>query len=181
MGNPLLTNVLGLSDPSCARARYSLIAMAKDGRRNPSKTPRRTYTQAERAHALELYVEHGPAEASRRSGIPSGTIRQWALREGLVKARAEGVRANVDAMRLTWAQRRGEICVRAGEVAANLLERADGSERSRDASDFMRGFAVAVDKAQLLDGAPTERVASQVERVEKVKQMRDELAARRAA
>lgn len=140
---------------------------------------RRTYTPEQRREALELYREHGPAEAARRCGIASGTIRQWALKSGLTSERAKTARANVEALRLTWAQRRGEICVRAGEVASNMLEEAAAAGNSRKARDFMGAFEIGVRTAQLLDGAPTERVASEVELREQVHRMRDELAARR--
>jgi len=36
-----------------------------------------------RAQALELYKEVGPAEAARRLGLRSGTIRVWAHRAGI--------------------------------------------------------------------------------------------------
>jgi len=35
----------------------------------------RIYTDDEKKEALELYRQHGPAEASRRTGIKSATIR----------------------------------------------------------------------------------------------------------
>ncbi len=35
------------------------------------------YTAEQRDAALELYREVGPAEAGRRLGIPSGTVRSW--------------------------------------------------------------------------------------------------------
>src|SRR5215471_16334098 len=37
-------------------------------------------TDEQREEALRLYVEHGPAEAARRTGWRAATIRQWAHR-----------------------------------------------------------------------------------------------------
>lgn len=141
---------------------------------------KRSYTDAQRAEALEAYREHGPAKAGRRTGIPAGTIRQWAKRGGLTSARTASAQASVAAAHLSWAQRRADVCMRAGEVAADLLERAAASGKHREVRDFMASFAVAIDKAQLLDGEPTARVASADERRKQVQHLRDELAARRA-
>jgi transposase-like protein len=92
--------------------------MAKDGPR--------TYTAKQREEALALYVEHGPAEASRRCGIPSTTIRQWGKRSGKTSPRADRAAAGAVAARLTWAARKAEVAQRSGEAAAEFLERAIG-------------------------------------------------------
>jgi len=140
----------------------------------------RRYDDAEREEALRLYVELGPAEAARRTGIPAGTVRSWAVRSGATGDRTAKATASVEAARLSWAQRRAEIKTRAGEAAAGFLERAIGAEGTRDVRNLMGGFAVAVDKAQLLDGEATERVeVSADERRQRVAKLRDDLAARR--
>lgn len=41
------------------------------------------YSAQQRQTALDLYAEHGPAEAARRVGIPKATIASWARRDGL--------------------------------------------------------------------------------------------------
>jgi transposase-like protein len=113
---------------------------------------RREYTAAERERALGLYVQVGPAEAGRETGIPSSTIRKWAERAGasMKNARERSATAAVEGARLTWAQRRAETRQRAGEAAAVFLERAvEASPRA--ASDWMRAFKVGVDAAQGLD------------------------------
>ncbi len=141
---------------------------------------RRNYTEKARADALRLYVEHGPAEASRRTGIPAATIRKWAEQAGRASTRSQSAAVACRAARLTWAQRRAEVAVRAGEAAGEFLERAVGAERPRDARDAMAAFSMAVDKAQLLDGAATERLeVSEDEQRAWVRRMRDELAERR--
>lgn len=144
------------------------------------KDAARTYPAAEREEALRLYAELGPAEAARQTGIPAGTVRSWAARSGATGERTEQATAAVEAARLTWAQRRAEIRTRAGEAAAGFLERAVEAKGTRDVRNLMGGFAVAVDKAQLLDGEATERVeVSEDERRQRVAKLRDDLAARR--
>lgn len=59
--------------------------------------------------ALELYVSDGPSAASRATGVPSGTIRGWAHKEGLTMERA-------------------------AEVLRERLERADADEAEREAA-----------------------------------------------
>lgn len=46
-----------------------------------------TYPAEVRAEALRVYAEHGPAEAARRTGARSGTIRRWAFRAGVTSPR----------------------------------------------------------------------------------------------
>lgn len=41
----------------------------------------RTYTDAQKADAVAIYVEHGLAEAHRRTGIPKPTLSSWVTPE----------------------------------------------------------------------------------------------------
>src|SRR5215210_4323287 len=96
------------------------------------------------------YTSVGPSEASRQTGIPSGTIRSWARRAGATDGRREAAAAAVDSARLTWAQRRAEVATAAGEAAAEAVEAiraAIGAGQHRAASNLSRAFAIAVDKA----------------------------------
>ncbi len=53
--------------------------------------------------------------------------------------------------------------------------------KPREAADWSRAFAIAVDKAQLLDGGSTSRVeVTEAEVRAGVQRIRDDLAARRA-
>jgi hypothetical protein len=132
---------------------------------------------------MALYVEHRPAETSRITGIRSDTIRKWAQRAGKTRQCSEVAAANVEAARLTWAQRRADVAKRSGEVAADFLERAAAETSARNGSDWMRAFHAAVEKAQLLDGGVTGRVevSTPEERERRVAELRKELAARRKA
>ncbi len=117
----------------------------------------RTYTTAEREHALDLYAKDGPAAAARATAIPPGTIRSWAKRSGAQPLRDEQTRAASAAARLTWEQRRAELTVRLGEVAAGLLERAAAGE-AQEAKALMTACAIGIDKAELLAGHATARL-----------------------
>jgi hypothetical protein len=67
-------------------------------------------------------------------------------------------------------------------VAAELLERIRRARKGSEVRALATAFAALVEKGQLLDGAATDRVGySESERRERVKAMRDDLAARRAA
>lgn len=67
---------------------------------------RRTYTPEQREEALYLYVQVGPAEAARRTGIPAKTIASWAGRSGMQSDAPEKTEAAVAAASLTIAQRK---------------------------------------------------------------------------
>jgi hypothetical protein len=117
---------------------------------------RRSYTDEQRGDALKLYQQVGPAEAGRRLGIPSTTVRQWAKRAGASSPRAEHVAAAVRGAQLTWGQRRAELADQAGEAAEEFLCRARASNPS-NAAFFMRCFDLATKNANLISSEPTSR------------------------
>lgn len=71
--------------------------------------PEASYPADVRARALELYVTHGAAEASRQTDVAAGTIRQWARRSGVTVTRAEQTKAAVEASKLSMEQRRQHL------------------------------------------------------------------------
>jgi transposase-like protein len=121
---------------------------------------RRTYSDAEKAHALDLYQTDGTTAAATATGIPKGTIAAWAARSGLHTDCNSTTSAATEAARLTWELRRTEMVHRMGEVAADALELAakmlDGESTSK-AKDCATTMAILVDKAQLLAGGATSR------------------------
>ena len=142
------------------------------------------YTPEQRADALRLYREIGPAKASRECGIPAATIRSWAHRNGIATTvpASEQTKAATDAARRSWAQRRHELAEKTGAAADDLLERIRTTRNPSHVRALAQAFAVTVEKGQLLDGSPSERVeVSESERIDRVRAMRDEVAARRAA
>ena len=59
---------------------------AAAAKKTPAKSARSrqtVYTPAQRRAALDLYVEHGPRDTARRTGIPSRTISRWAAEAGV--------------------------------------------------------------------------------------------------
>ncbi len=86
---------------------------------------RRTYSQQERAAALELYVEHGAPEAARQVGIPKATVASWARRAGLQTGAvgASRARARTEAARARWEEVSQE---HREELAGRLLAEVHG-------------------------------------------------------
>jgi hypothetical protein len=94
---------------------------------------RRTYTDQQRAEALELHRQHGPREAARQTGIPTATIASWARRGGVqtdTDAAVAHVRARTEAAKARWAeitqQRREELAARLLAEAHALLDQVQG-------------------------------------------------------
>lgn len=121
---------------------------------------RHSYTASEKAHALELYAEHGAAETARMTGIAKGTLQSWAHRSGVRSVATERTQAAVQAMQAQWNERRLVMIHEIGAVAHMALLRTEQSittARSREAKEFATTMAILVDKAQLLSGDPTAR------------------------
>ncbi len=161
------------------------------------------YTPAEKSHALDLYREHGPREAAKRTGISVSTIARWARKAGV---RTEVVtkthQATVAAAAKNDLTREG-LKTKLLEKAHGLLDRLDVPEVSiasgkstirgaktdfsdpsvKAPADASRNVAVAVgiliDKYELLTGGATTRIEQPAPSVEQLIRMRDEIAARR--
>lgn len=126
----------------------------------PAKYAQR-YTDDEKASALELYVEVGPSEAARRTGIAQPTISNWARVAGLQEQVAWARAGHVLAVKQKWEERRAVIAEKVGDLAEEALEASRDAVAigdSRAARDFGSTMATAIDKAQLLTGGPTERI-----------------------
>jgi hypothetical protein len=148
----------------------------------------RRYTEAERAQAKPLYIEHGPTRAVEllaEAGLDvlPDTISRWANRYGWTTDRESHARNATAASGLSYEQRRAALVERAGDAAAEFLERALRVKGARDSRNFVEAFAKAIDKAELLSGRATSRseVASVDAARERIRAVRDELAERRTA
>lgn len=140
------------------------------------------HSQEERAHALDAYLDFGPAEASRRSGVPSGTIRSWAHRAGLTGPAHGRTAAATEAAQVAWASRRLALTDETGEAAAEVLARLRVARKSLDAQRFAAAFASLIEKAELLSGGATSRLEIPEDDLrERVQGLRDDIAARREA
>lgn len=122
--------------------------------------PRQPWTPEQKAEALALMAQVGKAEASRRTGIPTGTIGAWANRAGVTNADPEGRAAYTAAANMAWAERRAILADMLGETAQKAAERLlvllDDPEAKID--QVARALAVVVDRASLLAGEATQRV-----------------------
>lgn len=147
---------------------------------------RQRYTQQQRDEALALFVEHGPAEASRRTGIPDGTIASWAHRAGIASEAPERVAPANAQRQATIATRKAALAERMLTKAEQILAQLDaqliekhvkvvsmgsqnGSEveivevtydrpPTADQKRIVDAVAVLVDKLQLLTGEATTAV-----------------------
>lgn len=144
---------------------------------------RQRWTSEQKTEALELIVEHGPAEAARRTGIPVGTIASWATRAGVSgEHHTEATIAATAARQATTAERRAAMlpalldsferlaadlfaptvekrAVAAGqmrEVEIVTIRHATTTATERWAT--VRAMALIVDKVQLIAGEATERI-----------------------
>lgn len=148
--------------------------------------PRQPWTAEQKAHAQAAYVEHGPHEASRQTGIPVGTISSWAKREGWQTVATEQTAAATAAAMVALEERKARLAfdlmddvqrLRA-ELFSPCVERkpvvvSDGARVGShveivdvdlsqpsfsEQKAIMTTIAIAVDKVQILTGAATERI-----------------------
>lgn len=150
------------------------------------------YTVAERDEVLRVYVEHGPREAARLTGVSARTITKWAKEDGVstevtarmtqaheaAQAQIEGDKIELEAskielarlllgdalrMRATLWEPCTERVVKVvgtgkGESETEIVD-VDLTEPSfADKQRILNAVGTAVDKVQILTGAPTERI-----------------------
>lgn len=128
------------------------------------------WTDEQKAEALAIYVDSGPAAAGRLTGIPSGTIASWAARTpGLQRMHAERTAAATIAFQeqaaLLWSETKAELVTTLAGLAtsfAHAVHDALESGNLRNAKEGMLALAIATDKAQLLTGGATGRQEHEV-------------------
>lgn len=138
------------------------------------------YSPSAKAEALQLLAEVGKAEASKRTGIPEGTIASWGARNG-VTFRPDSP--------TTVAERKSELVLKLLPLAAKLVDRLEQRIGSDDASlrDLAQTLMIVVDRVQLLTGQATARTETTIAAVEveaaraRAATVLDELAAKRVA
>jgi len=102
-----------------------------------------------RDEALRLAAEHGPAEASRRTGIPAATIRSWRRRVG-----ESGPPAGVDPV--AWADLKETAARDIWEAAQMALSKVRELLEVGEVGDAQRGalaLAILLDKSLVLEAA----------------------------
>lgn len=131
------------------------------------------YTDEQKREALKVYAEYGPAEAGRQTGIPRGTISQWARRAGVTDTRRKNTTEATKAAAEKAAKLRESLKLLSRERAVDLIERMtelhiefvgkDGRREEIDRAtaaackDYAVAVGVLIDKAELLDGRATSR------------------------
>jgi transposase-like protein len=139
------------------------------------------YPDEVKARVLELYQQHGAAEAARLSGVPVGSVKGWAHRAGLRNGGIEQVQAAVAMRVASAAEKRAALAdnllddaerFRTLAWAPSELIRYDGGEHGRGWVTFVlerptpseqlalvKAMNTALNAAQLLAGEATERHA----------------------
>lgn len=111
----------------------------------------RTYTDTQKADAVAVYVEHGLAEAHRRTGIPKPTLSGWLT----AQQRSEVDERSSEKTAAATKARTVSLDARRAELAENLM---DDVERLR-----LQLFAPCVErKAVVLSGGLHDRGAVEV-------------------
>ena len=146
----------------------------------------RKWTDEQRDEALALHRSHGPAEASRLTGIPKATVASWARRKGVETNAPVEREAAVESASLAAEQRRldlaeamlGDISglrarLFAGMSYAHVKVVSGGKDSAGDVETvwvdcdmpvpadqlrLVQAMGVLIDKVQLLTGEATERV-----------------------
>lgn len=134
---------------------------------------RKPYTDEQKREALDLFVEVGPSEASKRTGIPKSSLVYWAKKLGLRTERNQKTLAATEAAQLDAAQKRAALRQKLLDKAYDLLERMDKPHKEfkgKNADEVMydiapadavRNYATSVgiliDKLRLESGEATER------------------------
>jgi transposase-like protein len=127
---------------------------------------RRTYSDAEKAHALDLYQTEGPAQAALATGIPKGTILSWAHRAGLQSDCIAEMGKARQAASLTLEARKAVLAGRLTEVAEKAVERQLELIEEGNLRDVVGAGTRAIHDTLLLTGQATERHAVEESQVD---------------
>jgi transposase-like protein len=126
------------------------------------------YTDDQRAEAVDLYLQHGLADTHHRTGIPRATLRLWLQKAGhdpadvavhtgqKTQAANQATRERWETLRLTMADRSGDIASKLLEIVADNLDELK-PRNAGDAKHLATAAAILIDKAQLLTGGATSR------------------------
>jgi hypothetical protein len=144
---------------------------------------KRQHTPEQIATALDLYREHGPAEAARLiagmgvTGISKRLIATWARRRGVVESRRLRAEERIEAAEQSNEQRRTELandCMRnaarlVGDIYSPsklvfpmpkgfVIEHPVEHPPAHEQAQLARAAAALIDKAELLMGRATGRL-----------------------
>ncbi len=154
---------------------------------------KRIYTEDQRDEACLVYVEHGPSETQRRTGIPTSTLHDWAQQRGIRTVRNQKTAEATEAAALDARAKRVSLRCLLLDQALSALERMDephteyvGREAvtwEKAPAHAMKNYAmtagILIDKLRLEEGSVTART-EQVDPQQRAMEVLDQLAARRA-
>ena len=118
---------------------------------------RKSYTAEQRAEAVDLYREHGAAEAARRTGITAGSIRSWASRSGVATERREELEAGIAAAAVSHEARRATLAEKMLLIAESAADQELTMIEHAKLRDVVGARTRAIHDHQLLTGAATGR------------------------
>ncbi|MGP5484586.1 hypothetical protein ACTXMZ_16555 [Brachybacterium alimentarium] len=117
-------------------------------------TPRRKYTEEQKAEALRIYKAEGTTAASKQTGIPKPTISSWARRDGMHTVRNQNTAAATEAATVDAAAARATVAgntIRAADKAAStILERLEAEALTIPLRELATVYGILVDKHVLL-------------------------------
>ncbi|MEK6271382.1 MAG: hypothetical protein AABM42_01880 [Actinomycetota bacterium] len=143
----------------------------------------RKFTDEQRDQALAAYKRAGAAQAARELPfeIAPSTIRKIAQRSGASAPKVARTEAATKAAKLSREALSEKMAADALDTAAGLLARVAEANPS-NARLLAGAFDLTLRGSQLLSGGATERIElSGEERVQRVRELRDELAGKREA
>ena len=129
---------------------------------------KRTYTDADREQARVAWEGQGRSlrAASRDTGIPLATIQAWAAEwrdpPPAPLAPPEVYEAVYETIRT---DKKAEVIQAAWDLASAAFQRAKAALPDASARDAATVAGIAVDKAQLLSGAATERTEHNIKAI----------------
>ena len=135
-----------------------------------SKQP--TYTDTQKTDAVDLYIEHGAAEASRRTGINKRSISRWANAADVSADRDKNLTDAAERLTKQSTAQRAAIRVDLLDRIADVLQRMDEphidfrgkdatqvewpTATSGDVKNYAVSFGILLDKYRLEMGEATE-------------------------
>lgn len=126
--------------------------------------------------ALAAYLDVGPRQAGRDTGLPVQTVQSIAKRHGMLLSDLK------DDVR-PWAEKRLDVADAFGQLAVQCMSRAketldEGTEKSMHTQRLLTSAAIAVDKAQLLSGGATSQHLSLSGTLEQAAELQEQLRTR---
>lgn len=117
-------------------------------------TPRRKYTEEQRAEALDLYQTDGPTAVEKKLGIPKATVASWARRTRVQTVRNQKAADATEAASIDAAAVRAITSANtiraADKAAATILERLENEALTVSLRELATVYGILVDKHVLL-------------------------------